>query len=63
MLLYLTEHIRQALNNGQITGAIFIDFKKDFDAVNHQLLLNKLQSFNIGQLAVNMLSSYLSDRT
>ena len=60
--LFLTEHIRQALNNSHITGAIFIDFRKAFDTVNHQLLLNKLQTFNLHFSAIAMLSSYLSDR-
>ena len=60
--LYFTEHIRHALDLSQITGAIFIDFKKAFDTVNHQLLLNKLQSFNLDLSAIKMLSSYLSGR-
>ena len=46
-ILYFTEHIRQSLNSGQITGAIFIDLRKAFDTVNHCILLNKLKSFNL----------------
>ena len=52
--LYFTEHIRHALDLSQITGAIFIDFKKAFDTVNHQLLLNKLQSSNLDLSAIKM---------
>ena len=60
-ILYFTEHIRQSLNSGQITGAIFIDLRKAFDTVNHHILLNKLKSFNLS--AMEMMASYLSKRS
>jgi len=61
-LLILTEQIRMSLNKGQITGAIYIDFQKAFDTVNHQILLNKLLSFHLSSSAIDMFKSYLSDR-
>lgn len=44
-LLLFTEHLRYSLNKGQITGAIFIDLRKPFDNLNHQILLDELISF------------------
>lgn len=61
--LLFTEHIRTSLNTGHITGAVFIDFRKAFDTVNHQILHNKLASFHLSPSALTMLSKYLSDRT
>ena len=55
------ESIRQSLNEGNI-GAIFIDFSKAFDKVNHSILLNKLTTFNLSPTAINTLESYLSER-
>lgn len=40
-LLLFTEQIHASLNKGQVTGVIYVDFRKTFDTVNHQILLNK----------------------
>lgn len=34
-LLLFTEQIRASLNKGQVTGVVYIDFRKAFDTVNH----------------------------
>ena len=62
-LLLFTEQIRASLNKGQITGAVYIDFRKAFDTVNHQILLNKLLTFHLSSSTINMIRSYLSDRS
>lgn len=60
-LLLFTEQIRIALNKGHIT--VFIDFRKAFDTVNHQILLNKLYSFNLSSSVIEMLYSFLTNRS
>ena len=42
--------------------AIFIDFKKAFDTVNHKVLLNKLDKFNFSIGRKTWITSYLSNR-
>ena len=42
--------------------AIFIDFKKAFDTVNHKVLLNKLDKFNFSIGSKTWITSYLSNR-
>ena len=46
----------------QITVAMFLDFRKAFDYVNHQILYPKLKNFNIEGSSLQLLKSYLVDR-
>ena len=43
-------------------GAVFLDLKKAFDTVNHEVLLSKLSSFNFSTEAIKWTHSYLSNR-
>lgn len=43
-------------------GAVFLDFKKAFDTVNHEVLINKLKQINFSQQALNWFKSYLDCR-
>lgn len=50
------------LDKGGVVGAIFLDFKKAFDTVNHKVLLNKLCNLNFSSGVLNWIESYLSNR-
>lgn len=41
---------------------VFLDLKKVFDIVNHEILLNKFVAYGITDSALDLLSSYLTDR-
>lgn len=47
---------------GQV-DAIFLDFSKAFDLVNHGKLIHKLELIGIPEFLINWVSSYLTNRT
>ena len=46
-LIDVTDHILSNMNEGKVTGTIFLDLKEAFDNVSHRLLLKKLHSYGI----------------
>ena len=51
------------MDAGQLTGAIFIDFRKAFDTIDHKILLDKLQMFGIYDSEHRWMTDYLTNRT
>lgn len=47
--------------NGQL-DAIYLDFSKAFDTVDHALLLKKLVTMGFGSISMRWLASYLTER-
>ena len=43
----LTDTGLSAFNNRQMSGAVFLDFRKAFGLVHHDILLKKLSSYNL----------------
>ena len=58
----ITEHIRYALDNNDITCGILIDLQKAFDTVDHEILLKTLAHCGIRGLANDWFKSYLLNR-
>lgn len=62
-LLDVTEGIREAVDEGNITFLTLLDHSKAFDCVNPSILCSKLQNFfNFSSTATQLIYSYLSDR-
>ena len=59
----LSEMIKSHLDKNTYVGAVFLDLKKAFDTVNHQVLMAKLSHFNFSVDALFWFQSYLSNRT
>ena len=58
----LTNYIYKRLDEKSPTLAVFIDFKKAFDCVQHPVLLDKLKTMNLDVSMTNWIDSYLTCR-
>ena len=52
-----------SINKSEIVGAVFLDFKKAFDLVNHEILFTKLKCYLQNESAAALLKSFLDNRT
>ena len=50
------------VDKGKFTSVTFIDLKKAFDTVNHEILLKKLYLYGIREKEFRWFRSYLSNR-
>ena len=58
----ITEKIKQGCDSGKFVCRVFLDFRKAFDTVNHDILLNKLEHYGIGDKSNKWLRSFLEGR-
>ena len=61
-IISLTEEIKSALDSGQLVAGVFLDLKKAFDTINHNILIHKLQYYGFRGITSQLLLSYLSNR-
>ena len=52
----------KALENGESSIWIFLDFQKEFDTVNHSISLDKLCIYGIRGAALSWITSYMSNK-
>ena len=62
-LINLVNTLLTSIDEGKITLGIFIDFKKAFDTINHDILLNKMSHYGIRGIPLKWFSDYLSNRS
>ena len=57
-----TNHWLLNMGNGKMNSVIFLDIKKAFDTVNHDILLDKMSFYGIKGGELDFFKSYLSNR-
>ena len=58
-LLDITSKIQTACDKGIFDCGVYVDFKKAFDTVNHEFLLNKLNHYGIRATKLQWFKTYL----
>lgn len=53
------KNIKAKIDAGGLIGAVFLDLRKAFDTVNHQILLTKLSFFNFSLNTLQWIESYI----
>ena len=59
----LTDNLFSNINRGLTSLAAFVDLRKAFDTVNHDILLSKLNCYGIDEGNLKWCSNYLENRT
>ena len=62
VLSYFSDYLLKHMDQGNLTGVVFLDFRKAFDSVNHHVLLQKLQMYGVRGAALVWFKNYLEDR-
>ena len=62
-IITLVEKVSRALDTGKVIVGVFLDLKKAFDTVDHEILLDKLNSYGINNNLHAWFESYLHNRS
>ena len=61
-LLKLVEKLTSSIDNTNKTIVVFIDLKKAFDIIDHDILIKKLDRYRVRSIPNNLVESYLTGR-
>ena len=59
----LVDDIRINMDNGLLTGVVFMDFQKAFDTIKHACLIKKIPCYGIESIELEWLKDYLFNRS
>ena len=62
VLLKTVEDWRLSVDRGNAVAAVFIDFSKAFDSISYPLLVKKLQSIGVADIALTWFHDFLTNR-
>ena len=61
-MIDITNRIQETCDNDQYACRIYVDFKKVFHTVNHNILLDKLAHYGVRAIENNWFKTYLTNR-
>ena len=62
-LILMIDSWLKAINDGKFVGCLMVDFRKAFDLLDHNILLQKLKLYKCDERSLSWFNSYLSNRT
>ena len=62
-LINFVDYVTAEKEDGKFVLGIYVDIKKAFDSVNHEILLNKLYKYGIRGVPQTLIKNYLSNRS
>ena len=62
-IIEFLDYVHSSFDKKQSTIAVYLDFSKAFDTVNHEILVSKFQHNGIRGVMLSWFKSYLSNRT
>ena len=61
-LISISDYRYGNINDKKVNIALFLDLKKAFDTVDHEILISKLERYGVHGVAGKRFTSYLNDR-
>jgi len=61
-LTKIVDKISKNLDNGNTVIGVFLDLSKEFDTINHEILLGKLKNYGVRGVPLSWIRNYLSQR-
>ena len=61
-ILSIVNHISKKLNENKFVISVFLDIRKCFDMINHEILFSKLYNAGVRGVALNWFKSYFAGR-
>ena len=58
-LIRLTDQLLSDMDKDQVSGLVFVDYKKAFDFIDHDIVLSKLEAYGVTSKELMLLASYL----
>ena len=62
-LTHMEDSWLNAVNVGKLIACVLVDFRKEFDLVDHKILLRKLQCYKCNETCLKWFEIYLTNRT
>ena len=61
-LISVSDYWYENIDKNNVNFALFLDLKKEFDTVDHEILIRKMQVYGIKDIEVEWFRSYLKNR-